>query len=41
VINSHLLYHLSYSGMSPKPRRGTERGQASLFGSRASDFRVP
>jgi hypothetical protein len=29
VINSHLLYHLSYSGMSRKGRRATERGQAS------------
>lgn len=28
VINSHLLYHLSYSGMSPKGRRGIQRGQA-------------
>ena len=34
VINSHLLYHLSYSGMSPKPRRATEQGQASARGLR-------
>ena len=38
MINSHLLYHLSYSGMSPKSRRGTERGQASVLGSRERIF---
>jgi hypothetical protein len=28
VINSHLLYHLSYSGRVPKARRAAEVSQA-------------